>query len=222
MNEYDYPDDEKPKHGESGDRRTQLLAAIIGAVAVIIAGGTVINNYINVNNDNESLIRTQVAIEMTQTAFASTQTADTVKTATPTSLTATPGVGNTQEPTQPQDWQPACNWEHDWQEQTDGITYIWTGLPVGTEDCPMVGQEGDLLRRMGEENLIFIIDVGTDPLPLDICPPQENRPGFEAEIVEEGIFCAGQNRSMMPKVAGILTVTGSVGVNAGFTVGYQL
>jgi len=104
----------------------------------------------------------------------------------------------------------SCNWENDWQLQSDG-SYLWVGSPPGTSACQNVGQAGEILQRLRNgENLTLVVEVGDDFLGLAIC-----RGNFTATKVIDGQKCVPNNPELWIKVSGTLTVTGSDGFLVG-------
>jgi hypothetical protein len=105
---------------------------------------------------------------------------------------------------------PSCNWENDWQLQSDG-SYLWVGSPPGTSACQNVGQAGEILQRLRNgENLTLVVQVGDDFLGLAIC-----RGNYTATKVIDGQKCVPNNPELWIKVSGTLTVTGSDGFLVG-------
>lgn len=104
----------------------------------------------------------------------------------------------------------SCNWENDWQLQSDG-SYLWVGSPPGTSACQNVGQAGEILQRLRNgENLTLVVEVGDDFLGLAIC-----RGNYTATKVIDGQKCVPNNPELWIKVSGTLTVTGSDGFLVG-------
>lgn len=105
---------------------------------------------------------------------------------------------------------PSCNWENDWQLQSDG-SYLWVGSPPGTPACQNVGQAGEILQRLRNgENLTLIVQVGDNFLGLAIC-----RGNYTATKVIDGQKCVPNNPELWIQVSGTLTVTGSDGFLVG-------
>ncbi len=105
---------------------------------------------------------------------------------------------------------PSCNWEKDWQLQSDG-SYLWIGSPPGTPGCQNVGQAGEILQRLRSgENLTLIVEVGNEPIGLNIC-----RGNYSATNIIAGQTCVPNNPELWPKVSGTLVVTGSDGFYVG-------
>jgi hypothetical protein len=104
----------------------------------------------------------------------------------------------------------SCNWENDWQLQSDG-SYLWVGSPPGTPACQNVGQAGEILQRLRNgENLTLVVEVGDNFLGLAIC-----RGNYTATKVIDGQKCVPNNPELWIKVSGTLTVTGSDGFLVG-------
>jgi hypothetical protein len=105
---------------------------------------------------------------------------------------------------------PSCNWENDWQLQSNG-SYLWVGSPPGTSSCQNVGQAGEILQRLRNgENLTLIVQVGDHFLGLAIC-----RGNYTATKVIDGQKCVPNNPELWIQVSGTLTVTGSDGFLVG-------
>ena len=105
---------------------------------------------------------------------------------------------------------PSCNWEKDWQLQSNG-SYLWVGSPPSTSGCQNVGQAGEILQRLRNgDNLTLIVEVGNGFIGLNIC-----RGNYTATSVIAGQTCVPNNPELWPKVSGTLVVTGSDGFYVG-------
>jgi hypothetical protein len=105
---------------------------------------------------------------------------------------------------------PSCNWEKDWQLQSNG-SYLWLGSPPGTSSCQNVGQAGEILQKLRNgENLTFIVEVGDKFTGLNIC-----RGNYTATNIIAGQMCVPNNPELWPQVSGTIVVTGSDGFYVG-------
>ena len=159
-------------------------------------------------------IQTPLSIAPTETprvestAQAIQPTAITVQQATQQPVVVASSVPTTQPTTA--GYIPSCNWEKDWQLQSDG-SYLWVGLPAGTPACQNIGQAGTILQRLRNgENLTLVVKVGDEFIGLSIC-----RGNYTATKVIAGQTCVPNNPELWPKVSGTLIVTGSDGFAVG-------
>lgn len=171
----------------TGSNSVQILVAIIGAAAVIIAGfaGSVAITINNEQQDEDSPI-TEMGDQVPPAPAVSTGT---------------------------------CNFEDGWILQDNGITYRWVGATPGSPGCPFVGLPQSIIQdlRNTSTGYEFVIEVGSEPLPLAICVGE-----FAADRIIDGRTCVGVSQEdQMPQVAGTLRVSNTLGASAGFKVGYE-